>query len=81
MQPPAAGRHVRERVCVLEKNIVSSFLPWHAYALTTKQFAARFGFSVATLRHWERGDRSPQGAALVLLNPIDRNLVAVLVAL
>ena len=25
--------------------------------MTQEQFAARFGFSVATLRHWERGDR------------------------
>jgi putative transcriptional regulator len=31
--------------------------------MTQEQFAARFGFSVATLRHWERGDRTPQGAA------------------
>ena len=38
--------------------------------MTQEQFAARFGFSVATLRHWERGDRTPQGAALVLLNVI-----------
>jgi putative transcriptional regulator len=28
-------------------------------SLTQEQFAARFGFSVATLRHWERGDRNP----------------------
>ena len=41
--------------------------------LTQEQFAARFGFSVATLRHWERGDRTPQGPALVLLNLIDRD--------
>ncbi|MDP1548936.1 MAG: helix-turn-helix domain-containing protein [Nitrosomonas sp.] len=27
--------------------------------MTQEQFAARFGFSIATLRHWERGDRSP----------------------
>lgn len=40
--------------------------------MTQEQFAARFGFSVATLRHWERGDRTPQGAALVLLNVISR---------
>src|SRR5258706_15888315 len=32
------------------------------------RFAMRFGFPVATLRHWERGDRKPRGAALVLLN-------------
>jgi putative transcriptional regulator len=36
-------------------------------SLTQEQFAAHFGFSVATLRHWERGDRSPRGASLVLL--------------
>lgn len=50
-------------------------------SLTQEQFAARFGFSVATLRHWERGDRSPSGASLVLLNVIDRNPGAVLKAL
>ena len=33
--------------------------------MTQKQFAARFGFSTATLRHWERGDRTPHGPALV----------------
>lgn len=44
----------------------------HRLALTQEQFAARFGFSVATLRHWERGDRKPHGSALVLLNLIDR---------
>ena len=49
--------------------------------LTQQQFAARFGFSVATLRHWERGDRSPNGAALVLLNVIDKNPRAVMQAL
>ncbi len=38
--------------------------------MTQEQFAAKFGFSVATLRHWERGDRTPQGASLVLLNVI-----------
>jgi putative transcriptional regulator len=40
--------------------------------ITQEQFAARFGFSVATLRHWERGDRTPQGASLVLLSVIKR---------
>ena len=34
--------------------------------MTQVQFAVRFGFSTATLRHWERGDRAPQGPALVL---------------
>jgi len=49
--------------------------------LTQEQFAARFGLSVATLRHWERGGRAPSGASLVLLNVIDRNPGAVLDAL
>ena len=48
---------------------------------TQEQFAARFGFSVATLRHWEQGDRQPRGAALVLLNLIDRDPKNVLRAL
>lgn len=49
--------------------------------LTQAQFAARFGFSVATLRHWERGDRAPQGPALVLLNLIERDPSGVMRAL
>lgn len=36
--------------------------------LTQIQFAATFGISLGTLRHWERGDRKPHGPALVLLN-------------
>ena len=50
-------------------------------SMTQEQFAARFGFSTATLRHWERGDRVPHGPALVLLNVIDHNPNAVIEAL
>jgi putative transcriptional regulator len=49
--------------------------------MTQEQFAARFGFSTATLRHWERGDRAPHGPALVLLNVIEHNPAAVIDAL
>ena len=49
--------------------------------MTQEQFAARFGFSTATLRHWERGDRSPHGPSLVLLNVIEHNPAAVIEAL
>ena len=49
--------------------------------MTQEQFASRFGFSTATLRHWERGDRTPRGPALVLLNVIERNPQAVMDAL
>ena len=41
--------------------------------LSQDQFAAAFGISVATLRHWERGDRKPHGPALVLLNAADND--------
>jgi putative transcriptional regulator len=46
--------------------------------LTQESFAARFGFSVGTLRHWERGDRQPHGPARVLLQVIAKNPQAVL---
>lgn len=36
--------------------------------MTQPEFAAAFGIGLGTLRHWERGDREPKGAALVLLN-------------
>jgi putative transcriptional regulator len=49
--------------------------------MTQEEFAAKFGFSTATLRHWERGDRAPHGPALVLLNVIDHNPNAVIEAL
>ncbi len=41
-------------------------------AMTQEIFAASFGISLGTLRHWERGDRNPQGAALVLLNAVEK---------
>jgi putative transcriptional regulator len=64
-------RPYRVDVAVLRKRL----------GLTQQQFAARFGFSVATVRHWERGDRVPHGPALVLLNLIDREPKAVMRAL
>ncbi len=50
-------------------------------SMTPEQFAAPFGFSTATLRHWERGDRAPHGPARVLLNVIGQNPNAVIEAL
>src|SRR5688572_25265806 len=41
--------------------------------ITQLQFAHWFGFSAATLRHWERGNRKPTGSALVLLRVIRDN--------
>jgi putative transcriptional regulator len=46
--------------------------------LTQEQFAATFGISLGTLRHWERGDRKPHGPALVLLDAVGKEPAAVL---
>lgn len=49
--------------------------------LTQMEFAAKFCISVSTLRHWERGDRKPQGPALALLNVVAKEPQAVMRAL
>jgi putative transcriptional regulator len=49
--------------------------------LTQEQFAATFAIGLGALRHWERGDRKPRGATLVLLNVIAKDPQAVLRAL
>jgi DNA-binding transcriptional regulator YiaG len=49
--------------------------------MTQKQFCRRFGFTLSTLRHWERGDRKPHGAALTLLLVVRSNPRAVISAL
>jgi putative transcriptional regulator len=60
----------------LKKAVVHEFSPLDVKAIRAKvgmsqsEFASAFGISVSTLRHWERGDRTPQGPALVLLNVV-----------
>jgi putative transcriptional regulator len=67
--------------------IVHEFAPLDIKAVRTKvgmtqiEFATAFGISLGTLRHWERGDRKPQGPALVLLNVVAKEPEAVLRAL
>ena len=69
------------------KAVVHEFSPVDVKAIRAKvgmsqnEFASAFGISVSTLRHWERGDRSPHGAALVLLNVVAKEPQAVLNAL
>jgi putative transcriptional regulator len=46
-------------------------------ALTQTQFAARFGFSVNTLRHWEQGKRQPEGPTRAYLVVIAKTPKAV----
>lgn len=40
--------------------------------MTQEVFAAEFGFSVNTLRHWEQGKRIPEGPTRAYLLVIDR---------
>ncbi|MFC3122939.1 NadS family protein [Agaribacter flavus] len=49
--------------------------------MSQSEFAATFGISLGTLRHWERGDRVPRGPALVLLNVLEKDPQAVIRAL
>ena len=69
------------------KAVVHEFTPLDVKAVRAKvgmsqnEFASAFGISVSTLRHWERGDRTPHGPALVLLNVVAKEPKAVLKAL
>lgn len=45
--------------------------------LSQKEFAMRFGFSLATLQNWEQGHRAPEGPARALLTIIDKEPDAV----
>ncbi len=49
--------------------------------LTQQEFAARFGFNINTLRHWEQGRRVPEGPTRAYLMVIDREPQAVAKAL
>jgi len=49
--------------------------------MSQSEFAASFGISLGTLRHWERGDRRPHGPARVLLTVLAKEPRAVLKAL
>ncbi len=40
--------------------------------MTQQAFAARFGFSINTLRHWEQGKRVPEGPTRAYLLVIER---------
>lgn len=71
----------------IKKAIVHEFSPLDVKRVRAKvgmsqsEFASAFGISVSTLRHWERGDRTPQGPALVLLNVVAKEPEIVLRAL
>ncbi len=53
----------------------------HQIGMNQIEFAATLGVTVNTLRHWERGDRTPRGPALRLLKAVANDTRAVLKAL
>ncbi len=69
------------------KAVVHRFEPVDVKAIRAQvgmsqtEFAASFGISLGTLRHWERGDRQPHGPARVLLTVLSKQPKAVLKAL
>lgn len=50
-------------------------------AKSQAEFALMIGVSVATLRNWEQGRRTPEGPAQVLLKVVEKNPQAVIRAL
>ena len=70
-----------------QKAVVHEFSPLDVKAIrehvgmSQTEFASTFGISLGTLRHWERGDRTPRGPARVLLSVVAKEPQAVLRAL
>ena len=77
----------RIRRGALKPSRVTEFRPTDVQDVRTKlgtsqtEFALMIGVSVATLRNWEQGRRTPDGPALALLRVAARNPKAVIQAL
>jgi putative transcriptional regulator len=77
----------RIRRGTLKPSRVTEFRPANVRAVRAKlgtsqaEFALMIGVSVATLRNWEQGRRTPDGPALALLRIAARNPKAVIEAL
>ena len=77
----------RIRRGALKPSRVTEFRPTDVQAVRAKlgtsqtEFALMIGVSVATLRNWEQGRRTPDGPALALLRVAARNPKAVIQAL
>jgi putative transcriptional regulator len=78
----ARGDHSRAKVhkvevpCPLDVRAIRQ-----RQGLSQHAFAAKYGFSVSTLRNWEQGHRAPTGASRVLLIVIEKQPRAVEAAL
>jgi putative transcriptional regulator len=65
------GKQKPSRVFVIEAPNVKKIRT--GYKLSQNEFAALMGISVKTLRNWEQGRRSPEGAARVLLQVVAKH--------
>ncbi len=71
----------------INKSVIHDFTPVDIknirirFGMTQDKFASTFGFNVGSLRHWERGARKPNISALVLLNVVKNEPLAVINAL
>ena len=74
----ARGVKVAARVTKVEKPRVQVKRIRRKVGLTQATFATVLGISVSGLRKWEQGQRQPHGAALTLLNVMDREPEAVI---
>ncbi len=72
----AAARKVRAKDLSQDVRALRQHL-----GLSQREFAARFGFSVSSVRNWEQGHRQPEGPARILLQVIAREPDAVTRAL
>lgn len=75
----AKGRPIKARIHRMRPLDVKAIRA--KVGMSQAEFAASFGISLGTLRHWERGDRQPHGPARVLLNVVAKEPKAVLNAL
>ena len=86
-RPGACGRRVASGVARSSRRESTAFRPADVKAVRAKlkatqaEFALLIGVSVATLRNWEQGRRSPDGPALALLRVAAQNPRAVVTAL
>ena len=74
---PSSGAR-RSRHCVFVVGGPDVRLLREGYGLSQAKFASLMGISVATLRNWEQGRRSPEGSARVLLRVVAKHPEAVL---
>jgi len=68
----SAGKTVKAKVNKIDSHIDVKHVRKNI-GMTQKDFALSLGISLATLRHWERGDRLPHGPGLVLINLVKKD--------